>query len=66
MANRPAQVNTVHGPVPLASQQCELFPAVPPRLVSLDNAPVLFSALTAAEYEPAGFLVHLPPMEGGK
>jgi hypothetical protein len=63
MANRPAQVNTVHGPVLLASKQFELFPAVPPRLVSLDNAPILFSALTVAEYEPAGFIARLPREE---
>ncbi len=63
MANQPAYVNAVHGLLPLASQQFELFSAVAPRLVSLDNAPVLFSALTAAEYEPVGFIARLPREE---
>jgi hypothetical protein len=45
------------------TQQMELFPALPPRLVSVDNAPVLFPALTLASYEPAGFLASLPRME---
>jgi hypothetical protein len=63
MANGPAYVNAVHGPAPSTSEQFELLQAVPPRLVSLDNAPVLFSSLTASEYEPAGFLAHLPRTE---
>jgi hypothetical protein len=48
------------------TQQMELFPALPPRLVAIDNAPVLFPALTTASYEPAGFLVRLPHKEGGE
>jgi hypothetical protein len=63
MANGPAYVNDVHGRAPLLSKQFEMFPTVPPRFVSFDNAPVLFSALTTAECEPAGFLARLPRME---
>ncbi|MGA2451771.1 MAG: hypothetical protein ABTD50_24220 [Polyangiaceae bacterium] len=63
MAHGLAKVNEVHGPARSRSEQTELFPAVPPRLVRLDSAPVLFSALTQADYEPAGFLAHLPHME---
>ena len=65
MAHGLAEVNAVHGPVPF-SEQFELFPRVSPRLVRLDNAPVLFPALTHAEYEPAGFLAPLLRMEGCK
>jgi hypothetical protein len=57
MANRPAYVNAVHALEPLEPKQRDLFPAVPPRLVRLDRAPVLFPALTTADYGPAGFLV---------
>jgi hypothetical protein len=57
-----ARVNAVHGQVPF-SEQFELFPRVSPRFVSLDNAPVLFPALTTADYEPAGFLARLPGKE---
>ncbi len=63
MASRPATVNVIHDRAPSRSAQLEFFPAVPPRLVRLDDAPVLFSALTHAEYEPAGFLAHLPRRE---
>jgi hypothetical protein len=48
------------------TQQMELFPALPPRLMSLDSAPVLFPALTPAGYEPAGFLACLPRTERAK
>ena len=59
-----AQVNAVHGLASSsASTQLELFPSVPPRLMRLDSAPVLFSALTHAEYEPVGFLARLPGQE---
>jgi hypothetical protein len=64
MANMPAYVNAVHELAPLNSTQLDLFRTVPPRLVSLDNAPVLFPALTPAQYEPAGFLARLPRTEG--
>jgi len=61
MASRPATVNAIHDRAP--SEQLEFFPTVPPRLVCLDGAPVLFSAFTHAEYAPAGFLANLPRTE---
>jgi hypothetical protein len=63
MVHGPAQVNKVHASAPSGSEQLELFPAAPPRLVRLDGAPVLFPALAHAEYEPAGFLACLPNTE---
>jgi hypothetical protein len=44
-------------------QQMELFSARPPRLMALDSAPVLFPALTPADYAPAGFLARLSRTE---
>jgi hypothetical protein len=64
MANMPAYVSVFRDLEPLNPKQLDLFPSVPPRLVRLDSAPVLFSALTHAEYEPAGFLARLPRTEG--
>jgi hypothetical protein len=64
MAHGLAYVNSVHGLAHSSSiEQLDLFPVVPPRLLRLDSAPVLFPALTTADYEPAGFLAHLPRTE---
>jgi len=63
MANRPAYLTETHGRASLDSTQLDMFPAVPPRLVSLDSAPVLFPALTGADYAPAGFLLRQPREE---
>ena len=41
-----------------------VFPALGPRVVSLDGTPDLFSALTATDYAPAGFHA-MRPREGG-